>query len=130
MSLFRKNKSKGISISHTKQYKCLVPECDTTHRYDNLKRHYRQNVDEESFLNGNVDNLGKIKKEHTQYFISRGIKYLKDIPDKSHHTYILGNNEIDKYFTLATPQIHTKRLNVPDSDEKHIHSDLQKVMKT
>ena len=51
-----RNKSKEIAFSRNKQYKCLVPECDTTHRYDNLKRHYRQNVDEESLLIGNIDN--------------------------------------------------------------------------
>ena len=57
MSQYRKHKYKSkVPLSRSTLYKCLVPECDTTHRDDNLKRHYGPYINEESLLTGNIEN--------------------------------------------------------------------------
>ena len=50
----RKHKSKqlGKTPSRAIPYKCMVPEYDTAHRKDNLKKHYTQFVDEKSLTAG------------------------------------------------------------------------------
>ena len=122
MSQSRRHKFHGIPNSRSTLYKCLIPECDVSLRWDNLKRHYLQFVNNKSLLTGNTDELDIIQKNHTQYFINRGTKCFKDIPDKIHHTKILNNDatKISKYFTVSDTKEEQKRsIDDSDSDENN-----------
>ena len=133
MSQYRKHKFKGagIPLSRSTLFKCLVPECDTAHRADNLKRHYGQYVNEEALLTGHIDDLDSNQIKHTQYFINQGIKTLKCIPDKTHHTKVLGKcdeNPISNFFSTNTTKKCQKRL-IEDSEDENNEYNLQKVIR-